>query len=344
MTCPSPSDLSSWSHTSPQSDATSERVVQETPEDVQTFEQEAAEASIGLVSDRHKARIHRGMLCVLVGGAAWGAFGTAAKYLLDVYHVEPLWLINVREFFSALLFLGAATVVDRKRLTRAIHDRQALGKIFAVSFTAILFSQIAYIYAVDATNSATATIMQALGMLGVLFFVCFKARRGPRKREVLGVVMALIGTYLLVTGGDLSSLRLPLRGVFWGALCACAQTALSILPKKLMEQWGNFVFNGIAFLFSSVCLAVVYQPWNHMPPLDSFGWILVVVGITVGTFLAYGLYLQGVQDAGSMRAVLLGTIEPVMATITTVIVLGTSFSVTDFIGFGLILGMVVLTA
>lgn len=45
-----------------------------------------------------------------------------------------------------------------------------------------------------------------------------------------------------------------------------------------------------------------------------------------------------------MRAVLLGTIEPVMATITTVIVLGTSFSVTDFIGFGLILGMVVLTA
>ena len=181
-------------------------------------------------------------------------------------------------------------------------------------------------------------------MLGVLFFVCFKARRGPRKREVLGIAMALIGTYLLVTGGDLSSLRLPLRGVFWGALCACAQTALSILPKKLMEQWGNFVFNGIAFLFSSVCLAVVYQPWNHMPSLDSFGWILVVVGITVGTFLAYGLYLQGVQDAGSMRAVLLGTIEPVMATITTVIVLGTSFSVTDFIGFGLILGMVVLTA
>ena len=89
---------------SPQSGATSKRVVQETSEDAQTFEQEAAEASIGLVSDRHKARIHRGMLCVLIGGAAWGAFGTAAKYLLDVYHVEPLWLIDVREFFSALLF------------------------------------------------------------------------------------------------------------------------------------------------------------------------------------------------------------------------------------------------
>ena len=121
MTCPSPSGSSSLPHAAPQSDASSERVVQETSEDVQTFEQEAAEASIGLVSDRHKARIHRGMLCVLIGGAAWGAFGTAAKYLLDVYHVEPLWLIDVREFFSALLFLGAAIVVDRKRLTQAMH-------------------------------------------------------------------------------------------------------------------------------------------------------------------------------------------------------------------------------
>lgn len=318
--------------------------LQERDEDSQTFEQEAAEASIGLVSDRHKARIHRGMLCVLVGGAAWGAFGTAAKYLLDVYGVEPLWLIDAREFFSGLLFLAAAALIDRWRLSEAAHDVHALGRIFVVSLAAILFSQIAYLYAVDATNSATATVMQALGMLGVLLYVCCKARRGPRKREALGVVMALIGTYLLVTGGNPSSLQLPLRGIVWGSLCALAQTALSILPKKLMERWGNFVFNGIAFLFSGVLLALVYQPWNHMPPLDAFGWILVVIGITVGTFLAYGLYLQGVKDAGPMRAVLLGTIEPVMATVTTVMVLGTSLSATDLIGFGLILGMVVLTA
>ncbi len=81
-----------------------------------------------------------------------------------------------------------------------------------------------------------------------------------------------------------------------------------------------------------------------MPQLDAFGILLVVIGVLVGTFLAYGLYLQGVKDAGSLRAVLLGTIEPVMATITTVLVLGITFSVADLIGFALILAMVVLTA
>ena len=186
--------------------------------------------------------------------------------------------------------------------------------------------------------------MQSLGMLGVLAFVCVIGRRWPRRREILGIVLALLGTYLLVTGGNPGTLNLPTSGIFWGVMCAFAQASLSILPKPLMEKWGSFTVNGLAFLFSGTLIAVFYQPWNHMPQLDAFGILLVVIGVLVGTFLAFGLYLQGVKDAGSLRAVLLGTIEPVMATITTVLVLGTTFSIAELIGFALILAMVVLTA
>lgn len=296
------------------------------------------------ITPDNKKKIYRGMLFVLIGGASWGAFGTAAKYLLDAYHVDPMWLIDIRELFACWLFLGTAFVFDRKNLTTVLKCPQALAKIFVVSIFAILFSQVAYIYAVNATNSGTATIMQSLGMLGVLAFVCVIGRRWPRRREILGIVLALLGTYLLVTGGNPGTLNLPTSGIFWGVMCAFAQAALSILPKPLMEKWGSFTVNGLAFLFSGTLIAVFYQPWNHMPQLDAFGILLVVIGVLVGTFLAFGLYLQGVKDAGSLRAVLLGTIEPVMATITTVLVLGTTFSIAELIGFALILAMVVLTA
>ena len=255
-----------------------------------------------------------------------------------------MWLIDIRELCACWLFLGTAFAFDRKNLTTVIRKPKELAKIFVVSLFAILFSQVAYIYAVNATNSGTATIMQSLGMLGVLAFVCVVGKRWPRRREILGIVLALIGTYLLVTGGNPGTLSLPTAGIFWGVMCAFAQAALSILPKPLMEKWGSFTVNGLAFLFSGTLIAVFYQPWNHMPQLDAFGVLLVVIGVLVGTFLAYGLYLQGVKDAGSLRAVLLGTIEPVMATITTALVLGTTFSVADLIGFALILAMVVLTA
>lgn len=296
------------------------------------------------ITPDNKKKIYRGMLFVLIGGASWGAFGTAAKYLLDTYHVDPMWLIVIRELCACWLFLGTAFVFDRKNLTTVIKSPKELAKIFVVSLFAILFSQVAYIYAVNATNSGTATIMQSLGMLGVLAFVCIVGRRWPRRREILGIVLALLGTYLLVTGGNPGKLNLPTSGIFWGVMCAFAQASLSILPKPLMEKWGSFTVNGLAFLFSGTLIAVFYQPWNHMPQLDAFGILLVVIGVLVGTFLAFGLYLQGVKDAGSLRAVLLGTIEPVMATITTVLVLGTTFSIAELIGFALILAMVVLTA
>ena len=307
-------------------------------------EEEALGSDDAEITPDNKKKIYRGMLFVLIGGASWGAFGTAAKYLLDTYHVDPMWLIDIRELCACWLFLGTAFAFDRKNLTTVIKQPKELVKIFVVSLFAILFSQVAYIYAVNATNSGTATIMQSLGMLGVLAFVCAVGRRWPRRREILGIVLALIGTYLLVTGGNPGTLNLPTSGVFWGVMCAFAQAALSILPKPLMEKWGSFTVNGLAFLFSGTFIAVFYQPWNHMPQLDAFGVLLVVIGVLVGTFLAYGLYLQGVKDAGSLRAVLLGTIEPVMATITTVLVLGITFSVADLIGFALILAMVVLTA
>ena len=282
-----------------------------------SVEEEALGSDDAEITPDNKKKIYRGMLFVLIGGASWGAFGTAAKYLLDTYHVDPMWLIDIRELCACWLFLGTAFALDRKNLTTVIRKPKELAKIFVVSLFAILFSQVAYIYAVNATNSGTATIMQSL---------------------------ALIGTYLLVTGGNPGTLNLPTAGIFWGVMCAFAQAALSILPKPLMEKWGSFTVNGLAFLFSGTLIAVFYQPWNHMPQLDAFGVLLVVIGVLVGTFLAYGLYLQGVKDAGSFRAVLLGTVEPVMATITTVLVLGTTFSIADFIGFVLILAMVVLTA
>ena len=67
--------------------------------------------------------------------------------------------------------------------------------------------------------------------------------------------------------------------------------------------------NGLAFLFSGVILLVAYRPWEHMPQLDVAAVALLTFMVVVGTFGAYALYLQGVKDAGSMRASLLGTNE-----------------------------------
>lgn len=290
--------------------------------------------------------VRRGIVATLVGGTFWGLNGTVSKWLMDAYAIDPLWLVCVRELCACWLFLAAAALTGRGRaqLAGVLRSPRDLLAIVGISFAAILFSQVAYLEAIDWTNSATATIMQSLGMVLVLVYVCLRMRRGPRRREVVGVCLALAGTYLVATGGNPSQLNLPVEGLAWGLACAVAAACLAILPAAPMARWGNFTVNGIAFLVSGATLAAIYRPWEHMPALDAAGMAVLALCVVVGTFGAYALYLQGVRDAGSMRASLLGTIEPVTATIASVVWLATPFSAPELVGFALIIAMVYLTA
>ncbi len=301
---------------------------------------------MGEKNDEQRRRIRRGIVATLVGGAFWGLNGTVSKWLMDTYAIDPLWLVCLRELTACWLFLAAAaaTAQGREQLTGVLRSPRGLAQVLGVSLGAILFSQVAYLEAIDWTNSATATIMQSLGMVLVLAYVCVRMRRQPRRRELLGVALALVGTYLVATGGNPGQLNLPPEGLAWGLGCAAAAACLSILPAAPMARWGNFTVNGLAFLVSGVLLSLWYRPWEHMPALDGVAVAVLALCVVVGTFGAYALYLQGVKDAGSMRASLLGTIEPVTATLATVVWLGTSFSPAEVAGFALIIVMVYLTA
>ena len=301
---------------------------------------------MGEKNDEQRRRIRRGIVATLVGGTFWGLNGTVSKWLMDTYAIDPLWLVCLRELTACWLFLAAAaaTAQGREQLTGVLRSPRGMLQILGVSLGAILFSQVAYLEAIDWTNSATATIMQSLGMVLVLAYVCLKVRRRPRRREILGVGLALVGTYLVATGGNPGQLNLPPEGLAWGLGCAAAAACLSILPAAPMARWGNFTVNGLAFLISGAELSAWYRPWEHMPALDGVAITVLALCVVVGTFGAYALYLQGVKDAGSMRASLLGTIEPVTATIATVVWLGTPFSPAEIVGFALIIVMVYLTA
>lgn len=69
----------------------------------------------------------------------------------------------------------------------------------------------------------------------------------------------------------------------------------------------------------------------------------LAIFIVVGSFFAYMFYMQGVKEIGSVHASLLGTMEPVSATITSALMLGTVFLPTDLAGFAMIIAMVFLT-
>ena len=283
-----------------------------------------------------------GMAMALGGGVLWGANATVSKILMNDYGADPLWIACVREIFAGLLFIGCAAAFTPRQCLAAVKDWRAYPKLVISAVLCVLMVQVSYLKAIDWTNSGTATVLQTLNLLVVLLIVCVTGRRLPGMRESVGVALAFVGTVLIATGGDLTGLSIPLPGLLWGLTDAVCTALMAILPIALMGKYGNFTVNGMMFIISGVLLIPLAHPVSAAPALDWFGIMLMVFTVVGGTFGAYWLYMGGAQRAGAMRATMLGTSEPVTATITGVLFAGAMFAPTDFVGFAMIIAMVFL--
>ena len=295
------------------------------------------------LNDRAARTLLLGTVSTLAGGAFWGLSGTCASFLFDAYHLDTAWLMSVRQLLAGALFMAIALAFDRKRLVRLwttpAHRRQLA--VFAVF--GLLSNQFFYLMAVRLTNAGTATVMQCLELLIVMAVSCMRAHRRPRRREVAGVALALAGTFLLATGGDPTKLAIPPAGLAMGLLTAVGAAGVTLTPATILPEYGSNIVTGSAMFSSGIVTSLLVRPWESVPAMEADGWFALAVMVVVGSFLAYLLFLQGVKDVGSMRASLLGTVEPISATITSALFLGTIFAPTDIAGFGLIIAMVFLT-
>ena len=287
-------------------------------------------------------KLTRGIICTLVGGTCWGFSGTCASFLFENYGVQTPWLVCVRQLLAGLLFLIYVLVADRVRLKLLLRSRCDLVQVLVFAVGGLLFNQFAYLGAVNATNPGTATVLQCLQLVLIMGYSCVTAHRVPRKRELAGLVLALFGTYLIATGGNPATLAIPPEGLAFGLAAALGGALLSILPARVLPTYGTPIVTGLGMLVAGTVATLFVHPWAYQVSFDLMGWGAFCGLVVIGSFLAYLLYMQGVSDLGSMRASLLGTVEPISATVTSALLLGVVFAPTDLAGFAAIIAMIFL--
>ena len=291
-------------------------------------------------------KLAMGIVYSLVGASLWGFSGSCAQFLFERYEIDSLFITAVRMLGSGLLFLVLLQATHPDELRAALRDRTALRGIALFGIVGLFPSQITYVISVSYTNAGTATVLQAFNIVFVLFFTCVTMRRGPRLLELAGFAMAMTATVLIATGGDLTTLSIPLAGLVWGLVNAASVAFYLIYPKKLYAQWSSLTVIGLGMLLGGVSTWIIWgisgvahlasggavPPLATFPTMDAPGWAVLGAIVIVGTLVAFGLYLHGVSIVGGVRGSLLGAIEPVSATVVSTVWLGTLFTWADWAG------------
>ena len=284
----------------------------------------------------------RGALLVVASGILWGFSGTCGQLLSQNYGVPVQWVTYQRLFWSALFFLIVGFAFDRKNIFAMLRNRRSFIQLVVYAVLGVIGCQWFYLEVISWTNAGTGVLMEQLGLILVLGCTCFMEQRGPKALELVGLVLALVGVFLVCTHGDPHTLVFPLRGLLWG-IAACFGVAFYIiLPVPLLKDHGSLTVTAPAFVVAAIVGTLIFRPWTYQVDV-TVPVALATAGMVVcGTIVAYFLFMQGVRDAGPVLAGLLNTIELVSAFVISYFWLGTPVSVWDIAGAVCIISMMVM--
>lgn len=289
-----------------------------------------------------KSHLLRGSLCTMLGGVCWGFSGTCGEYLFSRYGVSSLWLTCVRLLAGGIIMILLALPHHRRELLRIWRSAGDAALLVGYGIFGLLMCQYAYMTSISYSNAGTTTVLQTLNLVLIMLLTCLRLRRKPTRMETFALVLALLGTFLLATGGDPAHMVLSSQGLFWGLATAVAVTVYTLLPRRLLGPWGREVVNGWGMLIGGVVLNLAARSWTFQVDLPIQGWLAVGAIVLFGTVLSFTLFMQGIQDVGPVKSSMLAATEPVSATIFSAVWLGTSFSAVDLIGFAAIIATIFL--
>ena len=256
----------------------------------------------------------------------WGT-----PYLLiriAVREVSPATLIFLRCAPAALLLLPLA-----------IH-RKALGDLlrrwrWIVAYTVAELA-IPWLFVgraeVHLTSSFTGLLIASVPLWGAIIYRILGYDRFDGKR-IMGLLVGFAGVVALV-GTNLHSTDL-------GAVVEVVSPTIgyAIGPLIISRKLGDLP--GLGVIFASLVLAsIFYAPYavTHMPSHVSLEVALAVVGLAVVcTALAFVLFFELIVEVGPARSTVITYINPAVAILLGVVLLGEPFTVGIAIGFPLIL-------
>ncbi|MDK6972121.1 DMT family transporter [Streptococcus constellatus] len=287
------------------------------------------------------SKIAKGTLLTLVAGIAWGLSGTSGQYLM-VHGFPVLVLTNIRLLIAGVLLVLCMLLTNQKKLFEMLKDREAMMSLVLFALLGLLLNQFAYLKSIYESNAGTATVLQYVCPVGILAYTCLKDWVAPTITEVLSMILAIGGTFLIATHGQLDHLSVTPAGLFWGLFAAFTYALYILIPIQLIKRWGSIPVIGVGMTLAGLALTPFSGILYFHLRLSMEVYLALVGIILVGTILAYTLFLKGTSLVGPVKSSLLAAVEPISAVFFAFLLMHEQFYLLDFVGMFMILSAVVL--
>lgn len=262
-------------------------------------------------------------------------FGTIGLFTRRI-GVSSGELALYRAILASILIVSYLMVrghkMDWKSIRREIPLLLASGMAMGINW--ILLFQ-AYRY----TTISVATLSYYFAPVIVTVVCPFLFHEKLTKRQTICFFMSTVGLVLIIGIGNVCGSGTDLLGIGCG-LGAAAFYAMVILLNKFIKNVTG-IHRTLLQFFAAILILFPYVVCTGgfgIAVLDTVGWIcLLVVGL-IHTGITYCMYFSSLRDLSGQETAILSYIDPLVAVLVSVLILGESMTAPQVLGGALILG------
>ena len=280
----------------------------------------------------------------ITGGTLWGVSGVCGQFLFQNKDVTASWLVPVRLMMAGIFMLCFYIWKDKKKAFAIWQKKENRWGILIYGLAGMMLCQYSYFQTIEWSNAGTATVIQYLGPALIVVWVCLQTRRLPERKEIIGVLLALLGIFLIATHGNPTSLALSGRALLMGLISAVSVVIYTVQPEKLQKQFPTPLILAWGMLIGGCVLTVLFRPWHQTVIADAQMVTTLLVVILLGTMASFSLYMTGVKLIGSVKASLYSCVEPVASMVLTAVWMKVQFTLPDIIGTVCIILTIIILA
>lgn len=279
------------------------------------------------------------LLLVGLAGICWASSGISAQMFFANSEKTPLELTNIRMFLAGLIMTISIFFSGKfKPSFSRLNNKPKLWLYLIIyGLLGVIMVQFTYFQAISIGGAAATTVILSATPAMVVIWESFYNKKFPRRSEILAVIFAMVGVFLLVTGGNTSKLLVPISCVFWSLSSGAVFGFSMVFGKYLIDEKIDASFMiCTGMLIGGLISFAFIDDFNFIPFFKSDVIFNLIWIIFFGTIVAFWIFNLGLNFLTPEEAAITSTSEPASSVIMSYFVFGTSFGLIESIGIILV--------
>jgi drug/metabolite transporter, DME family len=245
-------------------------------------------------------------------------------------------LVAVRASVGWLAVIGFLLATQGAQSLRVA--RRDLAFLVPLGLVGISFFYLLYFYTVRESTVGTAAILLYSAPAFVVILAWLFLKEPLNAAKVFALLLTVGGIFLVVGAYAPANLEVSPKILLTGLLSGLTYGLYAIFGRPLAGHLSPAVILSYALAFGSALLIVAALPTlDTLAGLPAGSYLLLLMLSVVHTTLAFALYTFGIRHLGAGRAAIVATIEPVVAGILGVALLGEELTALKALGALLVL-------